>query len=169
MEKKRLWIGAAIVGAAAGIWYVVNQVKLIDKLCYYVTGYKVVSLAAQGARIDLDLSVRNLGKLKVKVKKFKFNVFADGEFIATAYSDQQFMILPNQVGSTSFQILLNPKSMLQNIGATLQNAEYGWQGVEITLDGGVFLSKGGIPFYIPITYPFKLSEFTKSSEVESPC
>jgi hypothetical protein len=171
MNKKYLWIGGVVAALGGVAWYAMNQVKMIDKLCFNVTGYKIISIAAQGAKINLNLSVRNLGNLKIKVKKFKFNIFADEEFLATAYSDVALNINPKDIGSTTIQILLNPKMMLQNIGSVLQNssATEGWKNIILSMDGGISLSKGGIPFYIPIKYGFKLSELTEGKDVESKC
>jgi hypothetical protein len=61
--------------------------------------------------------------------------------------------------------------MLQNVGAVLQHSSStdGWKNITLSLDGGLNISKGGIPFYIPISYGFKLSQLTEGEEVESPC
>ena len=132
MNKKYFWIGGIVTAIGAATWYVSNQWKLIDKLCFNVTGYNVISIAAQGAEVELNLSVRNLGKLTIKV---------------------------------------NPKMMIQNIGTVLQNSSItdGWKNIELSMDGGAYLSKGVIPFYIPIKYDFKLSSLIEGSDVESPC
>lgn len=171
MNKKYLLVGGIIAGAAALGWYGYNQYKLTEKLCFNVTGYKIVSIGLSGARVDLTLSVRNLGNLAVKVKKFKINVFADDRFMATAYSDEILDIKPNQAGKTTVQILLNPKLLLKNVGTVLQQSSstYGWKNITLLLDGGISVSKAGIPFYIPFIYPYKMSDFIEDQEVEGIC
>jgi hypothetical protein len=163
MKNKHLILGGIAVLIAGGVWYGVNQVTLISKLKYSVKGYKIISISAEGARIDLTLAVTNESKLSLKVKKFKLNVFADDKFMATAYSDELLEIKPNDIGTTTVQVLINPKLMIRNIGAVLQDssAGLGWKNIMLTLDGGLNVSKGGIPFYVPLKISFKLSSFTE--------
>lgn len=163
MNKRYIILGSLAALLAAGGWYAMNQVKLVEKLEYGVTGYKIISISAEGARIDLDLAVTNNGNLKIKVKKFKFNIFADEKFIATAFSDTLLEINPKEVGTTKVQVLLNPKLLLQNVGSVLQGSSMGmgWKNIVLTMDGGLHVSKGSIPFYVPLELSFKLSEFTE--------
>lgn len=163
MKNKHLILGGLAVLVAGGVWYGVNQAALISKLEYGVKGYKIVSISAQGARVDLELAVTNKSKLYLKIKKFKLNVFADDKFMATAYSDELLEIKPNSIGTTTVQILINPKLMLRNIGSVLQDSSLasGWKNIMLTLDGGLNVSKGGIPFYVPLQLSFKLSSFTE--------
>tara|TARA_R110002020_G_scaffold469641_1_gene694830 strand:+ start:207 stop:722 length:516 start_codon:yes stop_codon:yes gene_type:complete len=171
MNKKYLLVGGIIAGLGALGWYGYNMYKLTDKLCFNVTGYKIRSISLQGARVDLTLSVRNLGKLSVKVKKFKINVFSGERFVATAYSDQILDIRPNEEAKTTIQILLNPQLLIKNIGSVLTESSQtgGWKNIPLTLDGGISVSKAGIPFYIPLVITYKLSDFVEDQEVEGIC
>jgi hypothetical protein len=171
MNKKYLIVGGLLAGVGALGWYGYNMYKLTDKLCFNVTGYKIRSISLQGARVDLTLSVRNLGTLSVKIKKFKFNVYSQDKFLATAYSDELLDIQPASIGKTTVQILLNPKMLMQNIGNILVQSSQtnGWKNIPLVMDGGIHVSKSGIPFYIPIVYEFKLDDFIEAEETEGIC
>lgn len=170
MNKNWLKVGGIILGIGALGWYGYQQYKLTDKLCFNVTGYRIVSIGVQGARIDLTLSVRNLDRFAIKIKKFKFNFYAEEKFVATIYSDQVLDIRPNDTSSTTVQILLNPKHLISNVGSILQSsANVGFKNMLIKIDGGMFLSKAGIPFYVPIIYSFRLSEYIENEETEGIC
>lgn len=171
MSKKYILLGSIAALVAGGAAYVYHQYKLIDKLCFNVVGYNIESFSSKGAKINLTLAVKNLGSLSIKIKKFKFNVFGDDKFLATAYSDTVLDIKPNKVGKTTVEIFLNPQDMISNIGSILQSSSStgGWKNITLSMKGGINVQKGIIPFYIPITYKFKLSELTEGSEVESPC
>lgn len=170
MNKKYLVIGGVVAALGGVAWYASNQIKLIDKLKYSVTGYDIVSISPNGARVDLKIGIENTGLLKLKVKQLKLNVFAENKFIATAYSDKVMSINPNQTEETSIQILLNPKILIQNLGSILMNTSIStvsgggidaWKNINLKIDGSISISKGGIPFWIPIVYGFKLNEFTQ--------
>jgi hypothetical protein len=169
--KKNLIIGGIVAGVSALALYGYTMYKLTEKLCFNVTGYKIRSISLEGAKIDLSLAVRNLGNLSLKVKKFKFNIYSEDKFLATVYSDVLLDIKPNGIGKTTVQILLNPKSLVQNIGSILSQSSQtnGWKNIPLLMDGGVSLSKGGIPFYIPIVYDFKLNDFIEDKETEGIC
>lgn len=171
MNKKWIIVGSVIAGLSALGWYGYNMYMLTDKLCFNVTGYKVRSIALEGARVDITLGVRNLGTLSVKIKKFKFNIYSGDKFLATVYSDEVLDIKPAAIGKTTVQILLNPKMMVQNIGSVLVQSSQtsGWKNIPLLMDGGIHVSKAGIPFYIPFIYEFKLNDFIEDEQTEGIC
>tara|TARA_R110000787_G_scaffold44415_4_gene109008 strand:- start:871 stop:1386 length:516 start_codon:yes stop_codon:yes gene_type:complete len=171
VNKKTLIVGSIIAGLGALAVYGYNMYLLTDKLCFNVTRYKIRSIAAQKVRIDLTLGVRNLGSLSIKIKKFKFNIYSGNKFLATVYSDEILDIKPATIGKTTVQLLLNPKQLLQNIGNILIDSSQsgGWKNIPLLMDGGIYMSKLGIPFYIPIKYEFKINDFEEDTETEDIC
>ena len=158
MSKKGLYIGLGVGVLALGGWYAYTKAILANKISYDITGYKLRSIAVEGARVDLKLKVINKGALKLTLKSMKINVFAEGKFLATIYAGQGIIIMPNSTTETTLQILLNPKVALQNIGSTITNMQDGWKNVNINLDGNLTMLSGVVPFFIPIKYNLKLSE-----------
>ena len=163
MNKKYLIIGGVIAAIGGIAWYANNQYKLTDKLSYSVTGYKIVAISQNGARVDLKIGIENKGVLKVKLKRLNLNIFSEGKFIATAFSEETVKIEPNTSAEMTIQMLLNPKVLLRNLGSVLLDASTsaGLKNIQLKIDGSLTVSKGGIPFRIPIIYSFKLSEFTE--------
>lgn len=173
MNVKWLKIGGLITAIGAIGWYGYQQYLMTDNLCFNVVGYKIVSVGINGTRVDLTVSIKNLGKLDVKVNKMKVNVFSEGDrFIATAFSDQKFEIKPLETSKTKVQILVNPRLLMKNIGGVLGDATgagSSWRNIPLTLDGGVSVSKMGIPFYIPFVTTYRLSDFIEEQDVEGIC
>lgn len=163
--KKYIIFGGIAAALAFGGWYAYGQVKLVDNLYYDVVGYKIRNISKEGARVDLILQVRNDGLLNVEVEKFKFNIFVEGKFMATAASNSKMFIRPNQSETTEISILMNPKAMLKNVGTIFTETPTiisDWKKLGLTIDGSLKIKKGGIPFFIPIVLNFKLSDFTES-------
>lgn len=171
MNKKYILIGAISALVISGAAYAYHQYKLIDKLCFNVTGYKIASVSSSGVIIDLNLAVKNLGGLNVKVNSFSFDIYADNKFLAKASSDEILNIQPRDIGTTTVRIKLNPKDLLQNVGSVLQGniSNKGWKNIKLSISGGLNVKKGILPFYIPVKYDFRLSEYTEGEDVESPC
>ena len=95
MSKKGLYIGLGVGVLALGGWYAYTKAILANKISYDITGYKLRSIAVEGARVDLKLKVINKGALKLTLKSMKINVFAEGKFLATIYAGQGIIIMPN--------------------------------------------------------------------------
>ena len=155
MSKKGLYIGLGVGALALGGWYAYTKAMLANKISYDITGYKLRSIALEGARVDLKLQVENKGALKLTLKRIKINIFVEGKFLATVYAGEGLIIMPNSSTETTLQILLNPKVALQTIGSTVTNS---WKNVNIKLDGNLTMLSGVVPFFIPIKYNLKLSE-----------
>jgi hypothetical protein len=162
--KYIVW-GGALAGLGAIGWYIAKQASYASKLDYEVTGYKVVSLGLDGARIDVQLTLFNRGKLKMFIKTLKLNLYAENNFVSVIYAGQGVTILPNEDTDTYVQFLLNPKILLQSAGNVLvdlgQNNQ-GWKNINLRVEGHATVSQGVVPFYIPIKYSFKLSDITEA-------
>ncbi len=158
MSKKGLYIGLGVGALALGGWYAYTKAMLANKISYDITGYKLRSIALEGARVDLKLQVANKGALKLTLKRIKINIFVEGKFLATVYAGEGLIIMPNSSTETTLQVLLNPKVALQTIGSTVTNMQDSWKNVNIKLDGNLTMLSGVVPFFIPIKYNLKLSE-----------
>lgn len=163
MSKKYFIIGGVIAAIGGLAWYANNQYKLSWKLVYSVIGYKIISISKEGAKVDLKVNIENKGELQIKLKRLKLKVFADDKFMATAFTDIPVYIEPKKSVETTIQILF-PKSLLKNIAAIIldtASASSDLKNMNLKVDGSLSVSKGGFPFWIPVKYSFKLSEFTE--------
>lgn len=165
MKGKYLVWGSVLAGLGAIGWYITKQARLASKLDYEITGYKVVSIGVNGARIDLQLTLFNRGKLKLFIKTLKLNLYAENNFVSTIYAGQGVTIMPNENTDTYVQLLLNPKILLQSAGNVLvdlgQNNQ-GWKNINLRVEGHATVAQGAIPFRLPIKYSFKLSDITEA-------
>ena len=59
--KKGTWVGLGITGAALAAWYIYNQYKLTEKLCFKAVDYRINKLAFQATNIQIDLQNEILG------------------------------------------------------------------------------------------------------------
>tara|TARA_R110001592_G_scaffold79638_5_gene238034 strand:- start:779 stop:1285 length:507 start_codon:yes stop_codon:yes gene_type:complete len=162
--KYIVW-GSIIGGLSAVGWYIAKQAKLASKLNYEITGYKVISIGTEGARVDLQLTLFNSGKLKLFIKTLKLNLYAEGNFVSTIYAGQGVTIMPNENTDTYVQLLLNPKILLQSAGNVLVNLgenNQGWKNINLRVEGHATVAQGVIPFRLPIKYSFKLSDVTEA-------
>lgn len=166
--NKRIWLGVGLLGIGAAAWYVNNQLKLMDKICFKPVGYKIQQLSLKGTVLNVRLQISNLGNFEIDVKKYKFNIFGDGVFLATAYSDRELHIQPNSISEINVSVAINPKDLVQNLGGVLGGSG-GWKNIELTVDGGLNVRKFNLPFYVPVKYSFPLREFTEGETAESPC
>jgi len=165
VKGKYLVWGSVLSGLGFLGWYLNKQATYAKKLEYKVTGYKLVAVGLEGARIDLNVSLFNKGKLEIFIKRLKLNVFAEGNFIATIYNSEGVTVLPNADTQSTIQIILNPTVLLQSAGNILSNistTNKGWENIVLTIDGNASIAQGVIPFYVPIKYSFKLSELSKA-------
>lgn len=170
MNKKWLIVGGIVAGIGAIGWYGYQQYLLTSKLCFNVTGYRIVSLSARGTTLELTIGVRNLGSLSVKVRRFNFDIFAENKFVANVSSNQPLDIRPADIASTKVRITINPKMLLQNLGSILQSSsQLGLKNMRINMRGGLHVTKSGIPFYIPVVYNFQLSDYIEEEETEGIC
>ncbi len=165
MKGKYIVWGSVLAGLGAIGWYISKQARYASKLDYEVTGYKLISIGVNGARIDLQLTLFNRGKLKMFIKTLKLNMYAENNFVSTIYAGQGVTIMPNEDTDTYVQLLLNPKILLQSAGNVLvdlgQNNQ-GWKNINMRVEGHATVAQGVVPFYIPIKYSFKLSDITDS-------
>ena len=165
MKGKYLVWGSVLAGLGAIGWYIAKQAKLASKLDYEITGYRVVSIGLQGARIDCQLTLFNRGNLKLFIKTLKLNLYAEGNFVSTIYAGQGITIMPNENTDTYVQFLLNPKTVLQSAGNVLvdlgQNNQ-SWKNINLRVEGHATVAQGAIPFRLPIKYSFKLSDITEA-------
>ncbi len=163
MKEKYLAWGGVLSGLGFLGWYVSKQIRYSQKLEYKVSGYKLISIGLNGARIDLQLTLSNKGRLEIFVKKLKLNIFSEGNFLATIYAGQGITVLPKKETETSVQILLNPKVLLQSTGNIILNiGDEGWKNIPLTIDGSATIAQGVVPFFIPIKYSFKISDLKQS-------
>ena len=169
MKGKYIVWGSVLAGLGAIGWYIAKQARYASKLDYEVTGYKLISIGANGARIDLQLTLFNRGKLKMFIKTLKLNLYAEDNFVSTIYAGQGVTIMPNENTDTYVQLLLNPKILLQSAGNVLvglgQNSQ-GWKNINMRVEGHATIAQGVVPFFIPIKYRFKLSDITDSFKTE---
>ena len=165
MKGKYIVWGSVLAGLGAIGWYIAKQARLASKLDYEITGYRVVSIGVNGARIDLQLTLFNRGKLKLFIKTLKLNLYAENNFVSTIYAGQGVTIMPNEDTDTYVQLLLNPKILLQSAGNVLvdlgQNNQ-GWKNINLRVEGHATVAQGAIPFRLPIKYSFKLSDITEA-------
>jgi hypothetical protein len=170
MSKKWLLVGGVLAGLGALGWYGYQQYLLTSKLCFNVTGYRIIRLSPQNTTIELSLSVRNLGSLAVKVRRYNFNIYAENKYVATVKTNQPLDILPADIATSTVQISLNPRMILQNLGSILQSSsQVGLKNMRMRMEGGMSITKAGIPFYIPIVYNFNLSDYIEDEETEGIC
>jgi LEA14-like dessication related protein len=166
--KKAIWIGAGLLGLSAMAWYVNSQVRLIKRICVKAVGHSVKVLGLNGTTVQIKLRIHNMGELSIEVKKYKFKIEGNGTYIATAYSDIPVSITPHGTTDVSFDVVLNPKTLIKNLG-TIVSGSSEWQNIEIGVNGGIVAQKSGLPFYVPVKYRFKIKDITEGKKGESPC
>ena len=49
--NKRIWLGVGLLGIGAAAWYVNNQLKLMDKICFKPVGYKIQQLSRMPIKV----------------------------------------------------------------------------------------------------------------------
>lgn len=166
--KKQAWIGIGLLGAGGLAWYFNNQINLAKKLCVKPTTYVLKQLSGQGIVVTLYYEVKNLGAFSIDVKRYNFNILANGQYLATAMTGQPFTIEPYQKTEASVDIVITPQILVQSVGNVLAGMN-NWKNIKMTIDGSVSLRKYGLPFKVPVSYDFTLEELTGSSSSESSC
>jgi len=166
--NKPLWIGVGIASVALAAYYIANQVKLAEKLCYKLVGYKIGTLSLQSTNLQLQLQIRNKGELAVKIKGYKINVFANGYYMATAHSNSVVGVEAHGTVDAIVNIDANPKMLVKNVFSILSTKE-SLKKTVFSFEGNLRISKGGIPFRIPISYSSTVNELTSGRNEEKPC
>ena len=158
MNKKFFIVGSLLLGVAATAWYIKNQIDLIGKVKFAIKGYILRKLTFQTTVIGLKVAVENKGAMELRVRGYDFNVYGDGNYLARVVSNQQFTISPYGVSNVEVDVVIDPKLLLKGLGKIIVNIS-DWKNIHLKLDGGIKITKGGIPFKVPFKYGFKLNQF----------
>jgi LEA14-like dessication related protein len=166
--KKGVFVGLGFLGVGAAVfWYIANQLNLAKKTCIKPVGYKIQKISAEGTIIRLNLIIKNKGSFELTVTKYSFDVFGNGQKLASANSVNNIKILPNSETELYLDLTFTPKILLENVGNILQGlGGSSWKDILLNLRGKVNCNKNIIPFIVPIDYSFTLDSVASSEESE---
>jgi LEA14-like dessication related protein len=167
-KRQKLFLGVGLFAFGVAGWYIHKQYKMAQLLCFKPKKYRIRNVSMDSATLEMDMEIKNMGELAVKVRNYKFRIYGNKRYLATAHSEKEVLIKPYSSVTVPVTITLNPRLLFRNVGTILTSMN-GWRSVELTFDGGLKVTKGVLPLYIPVRTSFKLSEFSEPNKEESTC
>lgn len=167
MNKKFLIFGS-LATLGLGAFYVSNQISMAQKICVKGYDYRVKKLTAKDTTIEVNVDVKNKTEFTVGLNGYKFNIYGQGNYLATIESNQKISIKPKAYTRLTLEINLDPRQVLKGGWQALLSAK-GWEDIVIDVQGSLKVSKWSIPFKLPVELSFKLRELTEDNSDENPC
>ena len=147
-----------LVAGSALAWYIWYNVHLSQKLIYGYQNVKFRGISKGQINLSLDMTIKNTTDLNVNIRGVDIDVYANGVFITTVFSNIEVTIAPNKTTEMPIILAIDSKSVLGNVQQVLFGAG-SISDIQLKVKGKIKVRKNGIPLPIPFTYTSPLSDY----------
>jgi archaellum component FlaF (FlaF/FlaG flagellin family) len=159
--SKGLLIAGGVIVAAGVTALLYQQYKLSEKLCYGASKFKILRLGLKSAAVGVNINIENKGELEVEIKRMKFDVYANGTYIASINQSLPSTIKPFDTASLPVTINFNPSEVFKGLKGILASTSL--NGTIWEFKGSVTVKKWGIGLPIPLRLKYTTEQLMAPS------